>query len=342
MADTLSVSGMNKEQALAGFSRSRIAMVLTDPAQDDNPIVYVNEAFERMTGYSRSAAVGRNCRFLQGEDTDPAVVARLRAAVEACEEISVEILNYRADGKPFWNRLVLSPITEEGDDCAMFVGLQIPVPETREGPGDVLDRHLREIQHRVKNHLSMIVGMIRMQARQAEGRDDFGALARRVESLQLLYEEMTLAGSDRSGDSLSLGSYLSRIANAIAHIDGRPGVRVNLDIAEMRAPLHTATQLGLVLSEALTNALQHAFQERDSGLITVSIEPLEGDGLRMIVADDGQGMPEGETWPRPGSLGGRIVENLASGMGGSITVEPNDPGTRVVLEIPTVTAQARD
>ncbi|OWU67135.1 hypothetical protein ATO2_16085 [Roseovarius sp. 22II1-1F6A] len=342
--DTQDISAMDESRAIERFSRSRIAMVLTDPRQKDNPIIYVNRAFEAMTGYSRSAAIGRNCRFLQGEKTDPKTVAQLRQAIKDCTDVSVEILNYRADGVAFRNRLTISPIEDHDSECAYFVGLQLAVgqdTDKSEGDaarqGDVVDDHLSEIQHRVKNHLSMIVGMIRMQSRKSGDADGFAALARRIESLQLLYEEMSLSDHMNNRDVIPLGTYLSRIVNSIAHIDGRAGVRVTTEIEAVDANTHDATQLGLVLSEVVTNAFQHAFEGRDVGLLEVRLTNLSSGGIRLVVADDGIGMPEGLTWPKPGSLGGKIMQGLVDSLDGKFDITRGDTGTIITIDVPKIT-----
>ena len=112
----IDIAGLSEGDALLAFSRSTVAMVLTDPRQDDNPIIYVNRAFERMTGYSAAAAVGRNCRFLQGDQTSARDIDALRRALAEEQEISLDLLNYRADGEPFMNRLIISPIRNEDGD----------------------------------------------------------------------------------------------------------------------------------------------------------------------------------------------------------------------------------
>ncbi|RVV98528.1 PAS domain-containing protein [Mesobaculum littorinae] len=330
------LSEIDDGQALAGFSRSRIAMVITNPRLEDNPIVYVNEAFERVTGYSRSAALGRNCRFLQGPDTDSAKVQKLRDAIGNCKEVSVEITNYRADGTEFKNQLIVSPIHDGDEDCALFVGLQLARDGRAAEAAEAVDSQLREIQHRVKNHLSMIIGMIRMQSRDSSDPTQFSALARRIESLQLLYEEMSSADETHNRDAIPLGSYLSRISNAVSHIAGRPGVRVNVAVEPLEAPVHTATQLGLILSEVLTNAFQHAFEGRREGLVDVKMAALAQGGLRLSVSDDGVGMPEGKVWPQPGSLGGRLIAGMVDSLGGSLNVARGAAGTVISVDVPRV------
>ncbi len=99
-------------------------ITISDLGQDDNPIVYANDGFARLTGYGVDEALGRNCRFLQGPDTDPAAVERLRNAVRQGEACTVDILNYRKDGSPFWNRLAITPVRGADGELTHFVGIQ--------------------------------------------------------------------------------------------------------------------------------------------------------------------------------------------------------------------------
>ena len=116
----------------AAVRATRMPMVISNPRLPDNPIVFVNDAFCRLCGYSRSEIVGRNCRFLQGADTDPDVVARIRNAVEAARTISTDILNYRKTGEPFWNRLLLAPVRDTEGVLAYFFASQVDVTLERE------------------------------------------------------------------------------------------------------------------------------------------------------------------------------------------------------------------
>ena len=95
------------------------AALITDR---DQHIVYVNAAFERLTGYDRAAALGRNPRFLQGPDTDPRTRAAIAACVAAGEAFQGEILNRRSDGTPFWNRMAITPMRDAAGAVSGFVG----------------------------------------------------------------------------------------------------------------------------------------------------------------------------------------------------------------------------
>lgn len=109
-----------------------IGITIADASEPDNPLIYVNQKFQRLTGYSEAQALGTNCRFLQGEETDPETVAELRAAIEREKPVAVELRNYRADGSEFWNRVTIAPVTNSAGDVTHYVGFQEDVTELKE------------------------------------------------------------------------------------------------------------------------------------------------------------------------------------------------------------------
>ena len=112
-----------KERAM---DEAPVGITISDPSLPDNPLIYVNEAYERLTGYSREEVVGRNCRLLQGPGTREEPVAEMRRAIDAGERVSVELRNYRKDGTEFWNRVDVAPIYEAGE-VVNYVGFQTDV-----------------------------------------------------------------------------------------------------------------------------------------------------------------------------------------------------------------------
>lgn len=97
---------------------------LVDARRPDAPIIYVNRGFEVLTGYAREDVVGRNCRLLQGPNSDPDTVARIRTAVQRGESLIVDLLNYRKDGSTFWNRLSLAPVHDAKGELTHIIGIQ--------------------------------------------------------------------------------------------------------------------------------------------------------------------------------------------------------------------------
>jgi sigma-B regulation protein RsbU (phosphoserine phosphatase) len=106
-------------------------ITIADARLPGRPLIYVNEGFERMTGYRPAEVMGRNCRFLQGPGTDAAAVAEIRSALAECRSCVVEILNYRKNGTAFWNRLSITPVRNASGEVTHFIGIQSDVTARR-------------------------------------------------------------------------------------------------------------------------------------------------------------------------------------------------------------------
>lgn len=326
---------VDESNAIDLFRSSRVAMVLTNPRLDDNPIIYVNRAFEKLTGYTAEMTIGRNCRFLQGEATEDSDVEIIRSGLRDGSDVGVILTNHRANGDVFRNALVISTIRDQQTDEVLYhIGLQTEVFEDRKAAQlETFEKLVGEIQHRVKNHLSMILSLICLKSREMAEPDVLNDLSRRIESLQLLYEEMTSAQDFSNDAKIQLGAYLGRIANAIAYLDGRPGVRMNVQVEPLVVEMESAVRVGLIVSELLTNAMQHAFPDQRSGLVELRVSRTNDGGMRAMVTDDGVGLPEGVTWPNPEGMGGRIVAALCDGLGATLTAARGAVGTVVTLEV---------
>ena len=323
------------EMGFDGFARAQVSMVITNPNLDDNPIVYVNNAFTETTGYARSASIGRNCRFLQGERTEKAAVDKLRSAMAAEESVTVDFVNYKASGAPFMNRLTVAPIQDNTGKTQYFIGVQKELGRgDRDASADTINEHLMEVQNRVQSDLSMIIGMIRQQSEASSAPEDFLALSRRIETLQLLYADMKLADQQSNQDSIQMGSFISRLASVIAYTEGRPGIRMNMQIEPLAVPIEVATRVGLVVSEVLTNAFQHAFDRIDTGLVEIRMSQLSAGGLRLIVSDDGIGIPKSVEWPSGSTVGGRIIRGLIEGLEGTLHLGRGAAGSFVTIDVP--------
>ncbi|KKW90809.1 histidine kinase [Sphingobium chungbukense] len=117
---------------VAAVHATRMPMIITNPRLADNPIVFANDAFCRLTGYGRAEILGRNCRFLQGEATDPETRRLLHEAVEHAHPVEVDIRNYRKNGEPFWNRLLMAPVFDADKKLSYFFASQVDVTLERE------------------------------------------------------------------------------------------------------------------------------------------------------------------------------------------------------------------
>lgn len=111
------------------IANSMVAAVVSDPRKPDNPIIACNDAFCRLTGYERAEIIGRNCRFLRGDRTEPEQTAMLRDAVYAARPAMVELINYRKDGAPFRNAVMIAPLFDEDGALEYYLGSQMAIDD---------------------------------------------------------------------------------------------------------------------------------------------------------------------------------------------------------------------
>lgn len=112
-----------------------VSFCVTDPNQPDNPVIYISEGFSRLTGYEYEDVVGRNCRFLQGAQTEGVDTQRIRDAVKAQKDCSVNLLNYKKDGSTFINEFFLTTLRAPTKELAYYIGIQVAVAKS--GPGQM-------------------------------------------------------------------------------------------------------------------------------------------------------------------------------------------------------------
>lgn len=146
MADAHISRGDALERDLfASIAATPLAMLITNPRLPDNPIVAANQAFAALTGYAIEEILGRNCRFLVGDGTDPGCSRILRDAVASTRPALTEILNYRKDGSPFRNAVMIAPIFGSDGRAAYFIGSQVEVPREAELDGGVRRERARAL-----------------------------------------------------------------------------------------------------------------------------------------------------------------------------------------------------
>jgi PAS domain S-box-containing protein len=309
-------------------------------------IVYANAEMERLTGISADEMIGNTWDILKDmTEADGAGLILSRAIVEDSDHIGA--FSLRRDGGSLrldaWSNQI------ENDDGAPSCRL-VALAARANYPHDdqnslertlaIKDLQLRELQHRVKNNLQMITSLIRFEARGAPDNvagERFDRLAGRVGALALLYRLLS-DGEDDGGQTVDLGIYLTEIATAVMRALATEGIRLDLKVDAWPVSLNVAMPTGLVVNELLTNSLKYAFEGRDGG--TIRMHSLVNEsGCRVVVADDGAGLPEGKSWPSPGRLSGLFVRSLVQNAQATVDVISN-PGAGVTVEISFARAAA--
>ncbi len=169
-ADAAVLSQERKDVFFAAVQVSRMAMIVTDPAQPDDPIIFANNAFLELSGYELEEVLGRNCRFLQGEQTDRAVLQQVKQALKHHHETCVEVLNYRKDGSSFWNELFIAPLFNDRGQLVYFFASQMDVSRRRDAEDglrysenmEALGQLTGGIAHDFNNLLQVMIGYIEL------------------------------------------------------------------------------------------------------------------------------------------------------------------------------------
>ena len=300
-------------------------------------IVYINPEFEQVCAISAAKIKGRSWEVVPGKNhTEQAGSPLSSAVVEATDYIGRFCID-RPGQDPSIVDAYSNIIEDDSGKAAFRIVALVGVRSSDQGLSKELEQQLqqkdlllREIQHRVKNNLQMITALIRLEARNAQGNlvTPFNRLAGRIESLALLYETLS---NDQEDKELDLGIYLSQLAAAVLKSHGREGIRLDLKVDAYPVSVNVAMPTGLVVNELLTNALKHAFNGRNTGTITLH-SLVDGNGCKIIVADDGVGLPPGVEWPRPGKLSALIVESLQENARATLAVKSTlGKGTEVTI-----------
>ena len=312
--------------------RTRMAMALADPNLPDCPLVYVNPAFEQLTGYSGAEVVGRNCRFLQGPRTDAGSVRRIASALRERRDLDEELYNYRRDGSGFWNALYMSPVFDDSGRLTYFFSSQFDVSVRRESQARqaVL---LAELHHRTRNLIGVVEALSSQTLRGSTSLDDFarhysgrlGALAR---SQKLLAEGAV--------DTIDLRELVETELRALG---GAPGGRISLDGPPVALPAHALQITALALHELATNAVKYGALSQPEGRLGIAWRL--GDGGRRVEIEwheSGVVMPAPDAVARRGYGTELIEQALPYQLGAETSLRRLADGVWCAIALPIVMA----
>ncbi|ACK49563.1 signal transduction histidine kinase [Methylocella silvestris BL2] len=326
---------LESEQFRRFLDQAPIALVASDMRGEER-IVYANPEFEKISGQSPSELEGQPWSALRGRMIE-SNVALGEAIVAGADYLGSSAIE--PPGAEVTIIDIYANVIEDDDGAAIFrLASFAPNRAAQESDREALanqlrdkDMALKEIQHRVRNNLQMIAALIRYEARIAgdsAARGPFDKIAGRIEALQLLYRSMA---DDALGQEVDLGSYLSQIASHVMRAHAREGITLDLKVDAYPVSVNVAMPTGLVVNELMTNALKHAFAEREGGTISLQFH-VDASGCRIEISDDGQGLPEGVEWPRRGKLSELIVRSLRQNAGAQMIVESKPgEGLRVII-----------
>jgi PAS domain S-box-containing protein len=246
--------------------RHDTALSVANDDEPERPLIYVNEGFTRMTGYSSNDALGNNCRFLQGEETSQQSIAEIRRALRNREAINIAIINYRKNGEKFWNRLSVYPIAINGKNYQ--VGIQSDVSTLVRADHEINAIMRAKNLHAEKaNHLQNLFYFLQ------------DAVGNMVNSLQYLKSEVERDGELSSSSLVILDQIISSASRRMMN---------NAEFAALRArPLNAAPSIKTSSESDSTREIDVLIVEDDNVNQMILDELIKREGYSTLLASDG-------------------------------------------------------
>lgn len=343
-----------KERAM---DEAPVGITISDYTVPDNPLIYANAAFERITGYDVVAVLGRNCRFLQSEATDPAAITQFEVALDNNEATTIELRNERKDGEQFWNAVTIAPLRNARGTVTNWVGFQQDITdrkETEAALGDERDQYAllnQIVRHDIRNDATVIRGWGSHLGDQLSGENEralnriMAAATHTLELTEAVRDLTTIVSTD--DPTLEpvdlhdiLTTELQRVRSNFEYRSDALDVRVDDSLPEVDV---LATSL---LSSVFTNLLDNAVFHNDADEIHIDVSVDVGpERVRVHIADNGPGISDArkdavfdqgeQGLESSGSgLGLYLVDQLVERFGGEVRLADNDPrGTVVTVEL---------
>jgi len=320
------------ETKTRALDEAPVGITVTDPQQEDNPMVYVNDRFVEMTGYTREESIGVNCRFLQGPDTEEASVQELRDAIDADEPTCVELLNYRKDGTEFWNRVSIAPICDADGSVTHWVGFQEDITEFKEREealerqNDRLDSFASIVSHDLRNPLNVAQGRVELAREMSDDAENLDAALDALGRMESIVER-TLALA-REGHTVGDPEHVDLAAVADDSWSTVDTGSATLSVETDREVLADPDRLRNLFENLMRNAVDHVGED-----VSIRVGDLP-DGF--FVEDDGPGVDPSvaDSLFEPGESGTAgntgfglaIVEEIATAHGWSVAATSGRDG----------------
>lgn len=348
--DRLLAEHASEDPFAAAFKATRMPMLITDPRQQDNPIIFSNLAFSELTGYSQDELIGRNCRLLQGPETDRDTLDRISAAIKDERPIAEHVLNYRKDGSTFWNALFISPVRNASGEVIYFFASQLDFTDIRNKEMNLAlarrsaeDKVLastadlraaleaktmlvHEVDHRVKNNLLTIASIIRLQSRLTRNeiaRRTLRSVLDRVEALGIVHRKLFTTDDVARFD---VAEFTRELVTDVVGGLRRDDITMSVDVSTVLVPAIKASPLALIVNELVGDAVRRGLKD-GGGSIHVEIKRLDGYFL-IAVTDTVHPVPVD---PEEQELGLLILETCARQVGAKI--ERHEQTGKTIVEV---------
>jgi PAS domain S-box-containing protein len=286
-------------------------IVIADCLQDDMPLIYVNPAFTKITGYEFDEIVGKNCRFLQGPDTDQSEVDILRDSIKNKKKCKVVLINYKKNGQKFWNELSMAPLFNNEGVLTHFIGVQDDISIQKEAENTLIElkleaentsilktEFLNTISHELRTPLTVMLGNIPLltDVNDMPPSDEIVEIAKDIEEsgkhlLKLINELLDISRIEGgkmvlNPEQISSTEIIDEVLNLITKSGLKKGLNVNKNVDDF---LFKADPMRL--KQVLINLVGNAIKFTDSGEVLIKVFK-EKDNAVIQIIDSGIGMKE--------------------------------------------------
>lgn len=348
--ERLAGNRVREDPFAAAFKATRMPMIVTDPNQHDNPIIFCNTAFQQLTGYSNDELIGVNCRLLQGPKTSGATVQQIRDAVSGGRDVAVDILNYKKDGSPFWNALFISPVRDEDGRIIYFFASQLDFTNVKSKEAELAAaRHqaeeevaertddlqaslaartllVHEVDHRVKNNLMTMASIVKMQMRLTTDDGQKRALRSVLDRIEAISTVQRKLFTTNDVTHFDIADFTRELVTDLVEAIDRDDIHMTLDLSPVFVPAIKATPLSLIVNELLGDAMRRGLGDGGGELHIVVRRLSEGFLIRVEDTSDPV-EPDAATV----ELGRLMLGALARQVGAKI--ERIQEGPRAVVEL---------
>lgn len=341
---------------------TRMPMIVTDATLPGNPIIFANQSFMELSGYSLEELLGQDPHFMNGPETDPVAVQEYEAAIRESRNATLEILQYRKDGKPFRAMLFASPLDDgqgtvtnhflsylditrrveaEKDLQELTAALEQRVADRTRELEAVNERLTKlaaeremllvEVNHRAKNSLSIAGALLSLQGRRQADPNVKALFAETQERLNAMARAHDLLGRSDHVQQVNAGGYVADLCAALeALTESDDRIQLEAQVEEgIFVSADRAIPLGLALTELVTNAVKYAFPPPRSGTIRAQVRRSQPGRVELVIQDNGIGM----AGVREGSLGYSLIRSLVQQIEGDIDIR-SDAGVIVTISFP--------
>ncbi|WP_324750753.1 histidine kinase dimerization/phosphoacceptor domain -containing protein [Sphingomonas sp. LY54] len=341
---------------------TRMPMIVTDATLPGNPIIFANEAFIELSGYTAEELTGQDPHFMNGEGTDPDAIREYESAMEQGRDVTLEIVQYRKDGASLRAMLFASPLNDDQGSVTNHFLSYLDITRRHEAEEDLRalthsleakvaartsaleqtnrelsklagekEMLLAEVNHRAKNSLAIASSLLSIQGRRQSDPAVRAHFQEAQDRLMAMARVHDLLSKSETSQRVDLATYIGDLCEALRPItDHDDCVSMTADVEKgILVHADTAVPLGIVATELITNAVKYAFPHPRCGTIMVQTRRRHTGNIELVIKDDGVGMSE----VRDGSLGYGLVRMLVRQISGQIDVR-NDGGVVVTILFP--------